>query len=96
MNEEEVLKRGYAQTMEEWWFLVDHHWENLLSIVQRFFPNGAQKAEEAKEERNGHILLSCMNEAWWKAPDEPSIHSIPDWGQLCNLCSDFPYGEDND
>ena len=40
-----------------------------------------------KEERNSH-LARYFNAAWGAAPDNPSIHQIPSWDALCDLCSE--------
>lgn len=90
MNEKEVLERGYAKTLPEWWFLVDHHWDNLISIVGRYCPERRAQAMSGKENRNAYDVYTAMNHAWFNAPDNSIIHSIPGWGQLCDLCSDFP------
>lgn len=96
MNKEEVLKRGYAKTVEEWWFLVDDQWDNLVGIIARFTPKNLGKMRKAKEEKQCDSMLSILNEAWFKAPDSPLIHSIPGWGRLCDLCSDFPGYEESE
>jgi hypothetical protein len=31
-----------------------------------------------------------LNEAWFRAPDHPGIHSIPGRGLLCDVLSDLP------
>ena len=96
MNAEEreiVLKRGHANNEEEWWFLVDHHWNDLHSIINRFAGSYSAGALKAKADRNKHKLYSIFNEAWFDAPDSPTLHSIPGWGIMCDLCSEFPFEE---
>lgn len=93
MNEEDVLERGYAKTREEWWFLVDKNWGDLHSIIARFAPGNGKGAAKVKEDRDAVTLYNYLNAAWYRAPDKKWIHSIPGWGMLCDLCSDFP--EDN-
>lgn len=96
MNEEEVLKRGYAKTMEEWWFLVDHHWNNLITIIARFSPEHHAQAVGGKHKKNAYDVYSAMNHAWYKAPNSKTLHRIPGWSALCDLCSDFPAHEDGE
>jgi hypothetical protein len=31
-------------------------------------------------------LHDYFNAAWWRAPDNGSIHTIPGWNILCDLC----------
>jgi len=91
VNEKEVLKRGYAKNLDEWWFLVTHYWGDLLGFLQRLGPEklvGAKRAFENKEARNMHGYL---HKAWEALPDHPSIHAMPGFYSLCDLCSDFPY-----
>ncbi len=90
----EVIERGYAKNMKEWWILVDHHWNDLYEIVKRYAGKFSADAERAKLKRDSKKLLSILNEAWFATPDIQTIHSIPGWGVLCNLCSDFPYSEE--
>jgi len=94
VDKNEVLKRGYAQTIEEWWFLVDDMWNPLFSIIGRFNPKDQAKAEKARKKRKATDLYVILNRAWAAAPDSGSIHSIKGWGRLCDLCSDFPGEEE--
>lgn len=41
-----------------------------------------------KKNKNWYRLLRYINAAWAAAPDDPSIHRIPGWGVLCDLCSE--------
>lgn len=91
----------YPTTKQEWWSAVDQHWDFLYEILGMFLPYEhrdweknitettlLQNALKAKRDRDGHSLARYFNMAWWLAPDDPSIHSIPFWGQLCDLCSE--------
>lgn len=96
MTEEEkaeVIKRGYAQDLKEWWLLVDHHWNDLDGIIHSYAIGSAQDALRAKLKRSPEKLWKILNEAWFNAPDNATIHKMPGWGILCDLCSEYPHKE---
>jgi len=100
---------SYPKTKEQWWALVDLHWDDLYEICGMFLPLSnrvncwemktpttmGENIREAREKR-WPDLEKYLNGAWWKSPDDPSIHSIPSWGVLCDLCSEayLLYDED--
>lgn len=96
MDKTEVRKRGYAQTIEEWWFLVDDMWNPLFSIVGRFLPRKQAAAYKARNDRKAGDLYLILQQTWAAAPDSGSIHDIKGWGRLCDLCSDFPGEEEHE
>lgn len=57
-------------------------------FVESKEPDVLTKIQRAKEARDGHALARHLNAAWATAPDDRSIHSIPSWGVLCDLCSE--------
>lgn len=87
--------------------LVKGHWPNLYKILGMYLDLNSHetldkdlieetlgvfitKLKEEEDER----LLHYLHEAWWKAPDKPTIHQIPGWGILCDLCSEsWVFGE---
>lgn len=89
-------------TKAEWWANLEKHWDDLYEICFMFLPtyenlDWEKKVTEtslgqnillAKKARDGHALARYFNAAWWNAPDDRSIHSIPSWGVLCDLCSE--------
>lgn len=91
----------YPKTKQEWWETLEAHWDNIWDILSMFLPLSkkvnchdiqtettmAQNVEIARKERSPD-MVHYLNAAWWKAPDNPSIHSIPSWGVLCDLCSE--------
>lgn len=78
----------YPKTKEEYWNIIDSHWENLYNIMVRFLPK--EKLAQADNFRlsKDSRLSSLFNDAWWNAPDSRSIHTIPSWHVLCDLCSE--------
>src|SRR5579859_1564173 len=89
------------ETPSDWWACVDRYWPQLRAILYRFIPMDKNEGydgeillfplskhiEELKEQRN-QDLARYFNAAWGAAPDDPSIHRIPGWGMLCDLCSE--------
>ena len=88
-------------TAEEYWALVDDHWEDLENIFYQFLPMhehvdylghilGEQLGNvvrRLKKERSLD-LPRYFNAAWSAAPDNALIHEIQGWGILCDLCSE--------
>lgn len=86
---------------EEWWQALNDNWDRLLGILYRFIPMSqyldykqeitmipmGQTIESLKQNRDPQIVR-YLNAAWMSAPDNISIHSIPGWGLLCDLCSE--------
>jgi hypothetical protein len=79
---------SYPKTKEEYWNIVDQHWENLYDILFMYLP----KEEVAKADNlrlaKDRKIANLFNDAWFAAPDHRSIHSIPSWHVLCDLCSE--------
>lgn len=78
----------YATTEEEYWKIVDRIWPAILDIFDRV--GMSEKSPEATELRLAHDpkLSDLFNEAWAAAPDAYFIHSWPQWGRFCDLCSE--------
>ena len=51
--------------------------------------------EQARSNKDWSRILSYFNAFWIHAPDEPWIHTIPGWGALCDLCSEYWVFEEN-
>lgn len=80
--------KDYPTTKEEYWQLVDQHWQDLYNILAMFLPKEQLATADNLRLQQDPQLSHLFNEAWWNAPDSPSIHSIPSWYVLCNLCSE--------
>lgn len=91
----------YPKTAEEWWLFVEKHWPDLQGIFFQFLPmheytdidgNLVSKPLRAVLEElrisQDRELARYFQAAWGSAPDNPSIHDIPGWHVLCNLCSE--------
>lgn len=88
---------SYPRTAEEYWNVVDAHWTNLEAILEKFIDATTLKNKNPNELRLNRStdLVRLFSEAWCNAPDNRSIHSIPSWGVLCDLCSEsYVLGED--
>lgn len=97
---------------KDWWTAVETNWDDLSGILHRFVPTyecANHKKEftvetmwqhilQAKKTHDGETLARYFNMAWWNAPDDYTIHLIPGWGVLCDLCSEehVLYQEDDD
>lgn len=78
----------YPHNEEEYWQIVDAHWENLYDILVRFLPREQLKTADNLRLNKDRAIVKLFNDAWWNAPDSGSIHSIPSWHVLCDLCSE--------
>ena len=91
----------YPKNKEEWWQSLEKNWENILHIFYKFLPMHEHcnykneitttplsfTIQVLKQNRDPDIAR-YLNRAWGAAPDHISIHSIPSWGVLCDLCSE--------
>lgn len=82
------MSYSYPTTKEEYWSIVDQYWENIFDILNMFLSK--EKAVEANNMRlnKDTNIVRLFNSAWSNAPDDCSIHSIPSWHVLCDLCSE--------
>ena len=90
-EQESVLKKGYATTLEGWWFLVDDKWGDLKNFFHSMGTERIVNADKAYKDRDAEALWHHFQKAWEHLPDRPQIHSIPGFYRLCNLCSGFPH-----
>jgi hypothetical protein len=88
-------------TAEDYWVVVDNYWSYLLAIIERFGPplkldemllgseilSVSVAATRWKENRDIR-LVEYFNDTWAAAPDCGTIHMIPGWHILCDLCSE--------
>ena len=79
---------------QTWLDLFAKHQVNLTRIVVNF---GAHEDDEEWHEichsSDPNKIGKFLQLAWEKAPDKAWIHSIPSWGILCDLCSDYCCGD---
>lgn len=74
---------------EDWWELAREYRPEIMQIIADFVPVRSRAVEDLVANKNPE-LWHLLQEAWWRAPDEPWIHRIPGWGVLCDLCSEGP------
>jgi hypothetical protein len=79
--------KDYPETKEEYWQFVDRHWADLHNIICMYAPDEVENVANYRLNQNPKIA-DIFQEAWSSAPDSPSIHYIPSWHILCNLCSE--------
>lgn len=79
--------KDYPENKEQYWQLVDQHWADLINIVCVYNPDKAEDAAHYRLNQDPEID-KIFQDSWWNAPDSPSIHHIPSWNILCNLCSE--------
>jgi hypothetical protein len=88
--------KDYPTNKEEYWIFVDRHWEDLYDIIYRFAPELCKDADNYRLNQDAK-LAGIFQTAWANAPDSPSIHYLPSWNVLCDLCSEsyvlFDYDE---
>ena len=78
----------YPKNKTDWWHNVDETWEQLKDILNRFLGDeDILQADKLKTDRDPQ-LAQTFSKAWFAAPDNGSIYSIPGWNELCDLCSE--------
>lgn len=60
--------------------------EDHKPIIDDLYPM-IYHIEKNKKEKSAK-LFKYLQGAWETAPDDPSIHKIPGWDILCDLCSE--------
>ena len=66
-----------------------HWWRDEISGEEiRHDKTMIRTLEDAKRERDHSIMAGFLQKAWMAAPDKPHIHQWPNWGDLCDLCSE--------
>lgn len=78
----------YPTNREEYWNIVEKYWDNLNDILRHFLPPQEYDKVDTLRRTQSRELAHLFNNAWSNAPDSPSIHSIPSWHVLCDLCSE--------
>ena len=85
------------RTPEEWWDLFHRNKSHIEMIISRFSPKFEQDLvafHKACKNRDPNRLIRVMHEAWFNAPDKPFLHTVPGWGDMCDLCSEeWVFGE---
>lgn len=80
--------KPYPTDIESYWRICAENWDNVKAIVDMFLgPKEAEMAEVMRQNQDPDIV-KVFNDAWAAAPDNRSIHSIPGWSVLCDLCSE--------
>ena len=79
--------KDYPLNKEEYWQLVDRHWADLINIVCVYNPDKVEEAANYRLNQDPKID-KIFQDTWWSAPDSLSLHYIPSWNILCNLCSE--------
>lgn len=82
------IREELREAKEDWWSEFSGREEEISDIVARFTPKLVGAFSIAKQQKNKKEALRIMNEAWYAAPDSPSIHNISGWGALCDLCAE--------
>jgi hypothetical protein len=76
---------------QEWWDVLKEWWPEITAIWRQFchFQRHISDEEllEMRRVRKKELEEFC-HRAWSNAPDSGSIHAIPGWGVLCDLCSE--------
>ena len=110
-NKKHNKQYSYLKTKDEYWEVVNEYWVELLDIILSYAPpiltdmEGEFKEyfgkrtiivlEELKRDKNTD-LIAFFNKTWASAPNSGSIHAIPGWNVLCDLCSECELAfEDN-
>lgn len=87
-EEDEKLYEGYPNNEEEWIQTLTNWTPELQHIVDAYA--SGEELTALITAKDWTSIASILNNAWFNAPDCPSIHQIPGWNVLCDLCSEFP------
>ena len=79
--------KDYPTNKEEYFYFIDQYYDKLANIVSLFAPDQLELLREYAE-KNDPRIADIFDQCWDNAPDNKSIHSIPGWSILCNLCSE--------
>jgi hypothetical protein len=91
-NINELLARGYAETMDEWWQLLDYDWKDIIYFAQVFdLDDHIRALETHRANHHAPKLYNTLSDIWEALPDSRAIQRFKGFRVLCNLCSDFPY-----
>ena len=78
----------YATNKNEYWQIVDANWADLYNILATYLPKEELSKADNLRLNKDRELVDLFDDAWFAAPDHKSIHDIPGWHVLCNLCSE--------
>ena len=78
----------YPKNKEEWWAILNEHWQNIHTIIERFVDEDKLLNLEELRQNEDPKLDNILQEAWWNAPDNKTIFKLPSWLVLCDLCSE--------
>lgn len=82
------MKYNSPTSYDEYWFTVDAYWDQLYAILAKFLPSETLEHADTYRLNKDSKISSLFNDAWFNAPDNRSIHYIPGWHILCDLCSE--------
>lgn len=82
-------------TAQEWWDVLRDWWPEIVALWRRYVlleldgMHVTSDAQLVEMRRKRDITLERLcHRAWFAAPDSGSIHAIPGWSVLCDLCSE--------
>lgn len=79
---------SYPKTKEEYWDIVDRYFQDLYNIMVMFLPKHELAKVDNLRLTKDRELSRLFELTWGNAPDNRSIHNIPAWHVLCDLCSE--------
>lgn len=82
------------KSADDWFRVASDNAPQLATIMARFL--GVNENEQSWKQfildectaRRWTVLANAFNNAWFLAPDEPYLHEIKGWSELCDLCSE--------
>lgn len=84
----------YPRNAQEWWDVLKEYWQEITNIWFMFGvasvgdnPITRENLLEMRRKRKSELEAFC-HRAWAAAPDNGSIHALPAWNVLCDLCSE--------
>lgn len=83
-------------TKDEWIDVVLENKKDFIGVVTRWNPSELGDFKTAMDNRNLNECNRILNEAWWRAPDQPGLHEMPGWNSMCDILSDLPEDYDDE
>jgi hypothetical protein len=96
---EKLAAYHYPRNAQEWWDVLQAWWPEIVAIWKQFIPIYDYYLDKTTQTPLDEVLLNMRrkrdpelekycHQAWLAAPDNGSIHAIPGWNVLCDLCSE--------
>lgn len=77
----------------EWLKMFNENKEDLFRIIFMFSGATKQQWENALVSNDPQKIGAILQRTWENAPDKPWIRELEGWFVLCDLCSEYVFGD---